>query len=817
MFVRGNGICKSGKKHIIDALPFMGSNAAVNVMKDLIIKGNVEESTVEKWVTAFALIPRPNRDTIAALSPLLEFLSHQRPESQFVLSYSTTIYAFCSTYESLACGNVGEVARFLSYLEQKLEKGCAPRAHDLSTVKETLEALKAIGNMGLETETLLERLKECVDDVGGFLPMEVRVASIDAHRRMPSCEKTRDLYFLNYYRNFTLDTEIRIASYLQVMRCPDYNVIKTIKHTLKLEEINQVGTFVWSHLTNLYKSASPTRIEIQSLLTDRDLDDKFNSDRRKFSRNYDGSFFSEEYNFGGNCQGNLIFSPKSYIPRSATFNLTFDLFGESVNVFEVTTRLEGLEYYAEKFFGPDGSLPQGSEKVSGFFKKFLRSFRAAPDEQEEESYWKRVKRLPNVIDNNFNEPKISLSYRVFGNDLKYSMLNGDREIREALTRLDPWEKLKQITSGKEIHYENVVMFLDSTYVVPMTSGLPMRLDFAGSAACDFKMSGLLDTKGISNGEIELVSNVAPSMSVDVVGSMTVDAFYKTAGIKLRTNVYSSGAVRIHLDVKGLRSIRLSLGLPNKKMEVFSIGTDILLTKSNGADLEEKPLGVLIAGNQPSENSMRSVVSSPSANIISNTSCTWAALDKLIGLKLCVDYQLSNVTKNSSEPYFLLNGPALFKISLNKADPTAKNYLLEYKWTKTKEENIFRFAFDTPGSQVSRELSATISFDVKTHNVTVLLRSAGNSLVAEGTYKSTENETFVDVGFDINGTKHLDASFGYASKKFQYGYTFSPQMHLIVNNERIVALSGFSILHSLFRVIYRYMRSSSSFLPNCSNV
>lgn len=130
------------------------------------------------------------------------------------------------------------------------------------------------------------------------------------------------------------------------------------------------------------------------------------------------------------------------------------------------------------------------------------------------------------------------------------------------------------------------------------------------------------------------------------------------------------------------------------------------------------------------------------------------------------------------------------------------------------------SFDTPGSQINRELSAVVLFDAKTNNVTVLLRSAGNSLVAEGklceycslgerwirstntrltrtgfsgTYKSTENETFVDIGFDINGTKHLDASLGYAIKKFHYGYTFSPQMHLIVNNERIAALSGLAAL------------------------
>lgn len=107
-----------------------------------------------------------------------------------------------------------------------------------------MEALKAIGNMGLETDSLLENLKECIDDSSGFVPMEIRVAAVEAHRRMQSCEKTRDLFFLDYYRNFTLNAEIRIASYLQVIRCPDYNVIKTIKHTLQTEEFNQ-GKALW--------------------------------------------------------------------------------------------------------------------------------------------------------------------------------------------------------------------------------------------------------------------------------------------------------------------------------------------------------------------------------------------------------------------------------------------------------------------------------------------------------------------------------------------------------------------------------------------
>lgn len=62
---------------------------------------------------------------------------------------------------------------------------------------------------------------------------------------------------------------------------------------------------------------------------------------------------------------------------------------------------------------------------------------------------------------------------------------------------------------------------------------------------------------------------------------------------------------------------------------------------------------------------------------------------------------------------------------------------------------------------------------------------------------------MDIGFDINGTKHLDASFGYAIKRFHYGYTFAPQMHLIVNNELIAALQGFFYLYIYFSLSFSH--------------
>lgn len=48
----------------------------------------------------------------------------------------------------------------------------------------------------------------------------------------------------------------------------------------------------------MLKSSNPSRVEIQGLLSDKDLGNKFKSDFRKFSHNFEGAIFFEEFNAG---------------------------------------------------------------------------------------------------------------------------------------------------------------------------------------------------------------------------------------------------------------------------------------------------------------------------------------------------------------------------------------------------------------------------------------------------------------------------------------------------------------------------------------
>lgn len=166
---------------------------------------------------------------------------------------------------------------------------------------------------------------------------------------------------MSLYTNRDEDSELRIAAYLSLMKCPSTSILKRIQTTLESEDVNQVGSFVWTHLKNLMETSSPLKQNIKRILTNKILKKEFNLEKLKYSRNYEASFFLDKINTGASIESNLIWSSKSFLPRSVTTNVTFDLFGQSVNLFELGGRVEGLEYFLESYFGPEGYFGKAKE------------------------------------------------------------------------------------------------------------------------------------------------------------------------------------------------------------------------------------------------------------------------------------------------------------------------------------------------------------------------------------------------------------------------------------------------------------------------
>ena len=155
---------------------------------------------------------------------------------------------------------------------------------------------------------------------------------------------------LSLLRDSEEDSELRINAYLSLMECPTQSVLMDIRRLLEEEEVNQVGSFIWTHLTNLMETSSPLKQETREILEQIPLEKKFKLDQRKFSRNIELSAFSTTLNAGASVESNIIFSSKSWIPRSASMDLTIDMFGQSVNLIEMGGRVEGADKVVERMF-----------------------------------------------------------------------------------------------------------------------------------------------------------------------------------------------------------------------------------------------------------------------------------------------------------------------------------------------------------------------------------------------------------------------------------------------------------------------------------
>uniref|UniRef100_A0A6P7GJY7 Uncharacterized protein LOC114337760 n=1 Tax=Diabrotica virgifera virgifera TaxID=50390 RepID=A0A6P7GJY7_DIAVI len=549
-------ICSTGKQFLFHALPFVNTLGSVTLMKTIITEKLASETTINEFITSIGVIPNPTSEMMEIAQSLLE--ESETFSANKALSVSTLAHTYCSNTKE--CSSDYSIYSINEYFQNHFNELIKNSPFNRETHDEIMVTLKALSNIGVMSEDFNQELFKVIENPE--IDVAIRVAAVETFRRT-RCEETRS-YFEHIFRRQEVNSEVRIASYLQIMRCPNYLMVKTIKHALMNEEVNQVGSFVWTHLNNLMTSAKPSKVEVQSLLSDKDLAKKFDSDIRKFSRNFEGSMYFEEYSVGGNYESNVIFSTESYVPKSAMLNLTVDLFGESFNVLEIYSRVDGFEHYLESFFGPKGPS-------QGLKDNIMDTLRFKRDAKNNTDIKAQADQLPNVVDNFAKEPKIALGWKIFGNEAKYLTFNGKKEIQDAIDNIDPLNHLKTLLSGKEINYNKASMFLDGKYVVPTGAGLPLSLTATGTASINIKLFGSLASTGYSKDkefELNLTADIQPTMSVDLTGEMSVDAFFASTGIKLKTNLYSDSAVKGEIKIKGAKLVSVKFSLPREKNEIF---------------------------------------------------------------------------------------------------------------------------------------------------------------------------------------------------------------------------------------------------------
>ncbi|KAK8390621.1 hypothetical protein O3P69_010366 [Scylla paramamosain] len=726
-----------------DALPMLGTGGSVGVMRDLMGQdhNNILTNT---WLTSLSFISRPDLDTILEAAPLLEM---ERVHADAFLGVGSLVQAYCRDHPF--CTQAQPILRIMDTLHQFIRNSCHRETKQDKI--QVLMAMKGIGNAGAAvTEGIPGSLAQCFFNEQN--ENEIRLGAITAFRRFP-CEVSR-APLQRLFQDHTQDAELRIAAYLELMRCPDFQVVKVVKQTLLNEEVNQVGSFVWTHLENLKETSMPSRAHLQGLISNEDIASKFTADVRKFSRNIELSGFYDQLNVGGNMDANVVFSQESYIPRSATFNFTTDLFGHSLNLLEIGARIEGWDRELDSMFFRSPSTPDSEPALSN---PKLRDVMSRT--QKKDKYMQK-------------DAEVSFHMKTFGNEIYYRHLHGIQEVVQALGTLNPAERIRRLNMGEDINLQKSWLATESAYIIPTTAGLPLNLSITASVALNVHASGKIDVFNLLQGRGGISGRLKPSVGVEVVGSMLVDGHVAQSGAQLVSTLHSSTVVEGRFDINGSELVRVDLAMPRDKIDIMNISSSLVLIHGSAE-----------AAVQHSRESLDGVTS----DRMELTGCS-AYQDKL-GAKLCWNVQYPNASRVPESPFFPLTGPAQLQLALHKTDPTLTTYQIRYTWERRRLYRTFLLSVNTPGTAIPREHSISYNINFGSQNIYLDLHSPQTNISARGRYVDSRRERRADLSVELNGREVATLTAGLAAHSRQGRDVIRPIFTVTYQGQDAIRVTG----------------------------
>ncbi|KAL4235628.1 hypothetical protein ACF0H5_004023 [Mactra antiquata] len=734
------------RKFYIDAIPMVGTEAAVELMKTLVSNGEIVGSQADLWLTSMAFIDHPTTQMIQYVQELIGLPSLS---TKVLLPLSSMIKSYCQTNPS--CGDVSEVQDFINILKTNLDGGCRVTQNNFRNVMMTL---RSIGNIG-SAETLIPDLYNCITESDNS--MDIKVAAIQAFRGM-SCAADRN-NLLGIYRDSTADSEIRIVSYLAVIQCPTDYIVSQILETLETEEVNQVGSFVWSHLTNLQESSDPSNSVIQDLLRDYVANNDFDLERFKYSRNYEGSFFLEKYNLGAKADSNIIWSTESFVPRMATLNLTTHLFGESMNLFEVGGRIEGLDTLLESYFGPVGyyndkdrdnnDIPEADPQLAKLSKKKFSELK------------KEAKSPMDLL-------RGAIYMRTFGNEISYNMFGANNGISDSMSEFDVYNFLQKLRNNEEQEtvFTKNVMFLDTSYTIPTVVGLPLKLSINGTASVSMNVGGQVDIKNPKS-RVVIEGNFEPSGSVEVNSMMSIDAMVTRGGLKMVSTLYTSTGAHGQIELMDGAIFDLTFDITKEKSDILDVKSSFFIVY-NEFEKEQRM----------NKNGR-----------VEDTVCSGDRLKEATGLQFCVGYSGPKDVENSEAPYFPLSGPVSFSMAMHKLD-MPNGYQMQVKTIENDMLTLFRFISDTPGSTDDRAVGLDVQVTHPDKLLEVTLTSPWTLISLNGQLTNTANEKGLTGFIDVDKKSKL---YTLDSKilidKIKDRITYTPQISISMSDWKNLKLTG----------------------------
>jgi hypothetical protein len=319
----------------------------------------------------------------------------------------------------------------------------------IMTKEEKLIVLfKAIGNSGIrEAMTILDESLMRLEE-----PMSVNVKVHTIYAMRNHALRFREAVqrmLMPLFFNTNVDTEIRLASFLMLMRTmPTREQLDTIRFAVERDPSKQVQRFVLSQWKTIANSNDDCTAEIRANVTQimETMKDTFD-DGIQYSHLFTVPLTKSHSAF---IKSGLFFTENEMFPRAVNTKFYAEASGKRVEFLELGARMQGMQNVLKKIFDNFGDLKSFEEIIRGYDSDAI------------------------LTDSNF-----SFYAKVFGDEFMYYAM--DQKMKDILAQgyIAVRNDMLNIVRGEKPLEVNAhhTHYIDSLIRIPTTFGIPFTANF----------------------------------------------------------------------------------------------------------------------------------------------------------------------------------------------------------------------------------------------------------------------------------------------------------------------------------------------------